>query len=168
MHILELVRPTVVLAPRPINASPARRMIPTIHMRSMAAHGYLVVFQVACSGAPRSSILRRIASGSAAAKLGSDSEDIPQDVFEEGFEGRDGGCDEACVELGADPDCEAGAVVCENHETLFCQFLNVGRRMHLQVGLVDDPSLGSSVHLARAQTVASRPIMNTLRRAHLL
>ena len=128
MHILEFVRPTVVLAPRPINASPARRMIPTIHMRSMAAHGYLVVFQVASSGAPRSSILRRIASGSAAAKLGSDSEDIPQDVFEEGFEGRDGGCDETCVELGADPDCDSCSVVCGFGEYL-CLVGGLGLRV---------------------------------------
>lgn len=40
--------------------------------------------------------------------------------------------------------------------------------MHLQVGFTDVFSLGSSVHLAMAQTVASKPIMNTQRRAHLL
>jgi hypothetical protein len=41
-------------------------------------------------------------------------------------------------------------------------------RSYLQVGLVVFPSAGSSVHFAMAQTVASRPIMKTPRRAHLL
>jgi hypothetical protein len=41
-------------------------------------------------------------------------------------------------------------------------------RLYLQVGLVVFPSAGSSVHLAMAQTVASRPIMKTPRRAQRL
>jgi hypothetical protein len=88
-------------------------------MRRMAAHGDLIVLQIARAGAarrPSDGFCRVPPAAGARAQLRSHAEDIAQDVFEEGFERRDGGGDEACVELGADPDCEAGSVVCEEKE----------------------------------------------------
>jgi hypothetical protein len=108
---LKPLAPTV-LAPRRITTTtsspachPRMRVVPTVHMRRMAAHRNLIIFQISRPGASRRSHVFRRVAASGAAQLGSDSEDVAQDVFEEGFEGWDGGCDEACVELGADPDC---------------------------------------------------------------
>jgi hypothetical protein len=88
-------------------------------MRRMAAHGDLIVLQIARAGAarrPSDGFCRVPPAAGARAQLRSHAKDVAQDVFEEGFERRDGGGDEACVELGADPDCEAGSVVCEDEE----------------------------------------------------
>jgi hypothetical protein len=106
MQILKLVRPSV-LALRPTTSSsacrPRLRIIPTVHMSRMAAHGDLIIFQVAGPTAACSGVFRRVAGG--AAELGSDSKDVAEDVFEKGFEGWDRSGEEACVGLGADPDC---------------------------------------------------------------
>jgi hypothetical protein len=55
-----------------------------------------------------------------------------------------------------------------NHVSIYQRRSLFGSQSHSQVGFVVFPSLGSSVHLATAQTVASKPIKNTPRRAHLL
>jgi hypothetical protein len=62
------------------------RVITAVDMSRVAAHRYLVVFQVASPGAPRAAclVVRGVAIGGAA-ELGSHAEDVAEDVFEERF-----------------------------------------------------------------------------------
>jgi hypothetical protein len=144
------------------------KLVAAMQIRRVTAHSDLVVFQIAdARAASVACFWCRVAVGvGVAAQLGADAEDVAEDVLKKGFEGWDCGGDEACVELSADPDCDSCSVIC-----MFGEYLWVGHIhscMYLQVGLVVDPNRGSSVHLAMAQTVASKPIVNTPRRAHLL
>jgi len=72
-------------------------------MSRMAAHGDLIIFQVAHPGGACTCLACGVAG--VTAKLGSYAEDVAEDFLEERFEGWNGGGDEACVELGTDPDC---------------------------------------------------------------
>jgi len=141
--------------------------VAAVQIRRVGAHCDLVVFQIADARA--AGVARfwcRIAIR-VTAQLGADAEDVAEYVLEERFEGWDCGGDEACVELGADPEGYSCSVVWGSGEHLWT-VCEVGSMLYLQVGLVVVPNRGSSVHLAMAQTVASKPIMNTPRRAHLL
>jgi hypothetical protein len=144
------------------------KLVAAVQIRRVAAHSDLVVVQIADARAPGVARLwcRVAVSIRVAAQLRPDAEDVAEDVLEEGFEGWNCGGDEACVELRADPDCDSCSVDCRFGEHLWVGYIH--SCMYLQVGLVVDPNRGSSVHLAMAQTVASKPIVNTPRRAHLL
>jgi hypothetical protein len=76
-------------------------LVAAMHASCVVAHRYLVVLQVTSPRAACACILRSVTGG--AARLGSDTENTAEDVLEQGFERRDGGGDEAYVELGADP-----------------------------------------------------------------
>jgi hypothetical protein len=164
--VLESRAPTISAVP--FGMVVQLKLVAAVQIRRVAAHSDLVVLQIADARAAGVACLWcRVAVGiGVAAQLGADAEDVAEDVLEEGFEGRDCGGDEACVELRADPDCDSCTVVCMSGEHLWVGYSQ--SCMYLQVGLVVDPNRGSSVHLAMAQTVASKPIVNTPRRAHLL
>ena len=93
--------------------------VATVQIRRVAAHCDLVIFQI--TDARATSVARfggRVAVG-VGAQLRADAEDIAEDVLEEGFEGWDCGGDEACIELGADPEGYSCSVICESDEHLY-------------------------------------------------
>jgi hypothetical protein len=66
-------------------------LVAAMHASCVVAHRYLVVLQVTIPRAACACILRSVTGG--AARLGSDTENIAEDVLEQGFERRDGGGD---------------------------------------------------------------------------
>jgi hypothetical protein len=76
-------------------------LVAAMHASCVVAHRDLVIFQVTSPRAACACVLRGVTGG--AARLGSDTENTAKDIFEQGFERRDGGGDEAYIELGADP-----------------------------------------------------------------
>ena len=177
--ILTVSFPLLIVKPRAptISAVPFRvvvklEFVAAVQISRVAAHSDLIVFQIAYARAAGIARLwSRVAVGvGVAAQLRSNAEDVAEDVLEEGFEGWNCGGNEAGVELGADPDGYSCSIICGIDEHMYVVWcMRDGRWVYyLQVGLVVEPNRGSSVHLAMAQTVASKPIMNTPRRAHLL
>jgi hypothetical protein len=75
--------------------------VAAMHARCVVTHRYLIIFQVTSPRAACACILRSVTGG--AARLGSDTENTTEDILEQGFKRRDGGGDEAYIELGADP-----------------------------------------------------------------
>lgn len=94
------------------------KFVAAVQISCVAAHCDFVILQI--MGARAARVARfggRVAVG-VGAQLGADAKDVAEDVLEEGFEGWDCGGDEACVELGADPEGYSCSVVCENDEYL--------------------------------------------------
>jgi hypothetical protein len=92
--------------------------VAAVQIRRVAAHCDLVIFQIASARAAGVARSRGGIAVGVGAQLGSDAEDVAEDILEEGFEGWDCGCDEACVELGADPDGYSCSIICAFDEYL--------------------------------------------------
>ena len=73
------------------------KFVAAVQISRVAAHSDLVVFQIADAGAACVACLWGGIAVGVAAQLGTDAEDVAEDVLEKRFERWDCGGDEACV-----------------------------------------------------------------------